>query len=90
MELKFVELDDIVRPKTSQKFREYIKVLMKHPGKWAEYPDKLNTPTEGYRLKKLVPGIEVRLTGGNNLAKKHPDKKPYTLYLRYVEPTELL
>jgi hypothetical protein len=28
--------------------------------------------------------IEVRLTGGNNLAKTHPDKKQWTVFMKFV------
>lgn len=90
MELKFVE-DSIVQELTSRGRRghnlpwaEFIEELYKHPNRWAEFPHKVNASASAYVNIERFKNIEVRLTGGNNLRKTHPDKKQWTVFLRFV------
>jgi hypothetical protein len=74
MELKFVE-DNIVEMLTGRGRRgqnlpwsEFIEELYKHPERWAEFPHKVNSSATAYVHIEKFQNIEVRLTGGNNLA----------------------
>ena len=90
MEIKFVE-DDIVEMLTGRGRRgqnlpwsEFIEELYKHPDRWAEFPHKVNSSATAYVHIEKFKNIEVRLTGGNNLAKTHPDKKQWTVFMKFV------
>jgi hypothetical protein len=90
MEIKFVE-DNIVEMLTARGRRgqnlpwsEFIEELYKHPDRWAEFPYKVNASATAYVHIEKFKNIEVRLTGGNNLAKMHPDKKQWTVFMRFV------
>jgi hypothetical protein len=93
MELKFVE-DSIVELLTTRGRRgqnlpwtEFIEELYKHPERWAEFPHKVNSSATAYVHIEKFQNIEVRLTGGNNLAKTHPDKKQWTVFMKFVPET---
>ena len=90
MQLKFVE-DSIVEELTSRGRRhdrlpwaQFIEELYKHPNRWAEFPHKINATASAYANINKFKNIEVRVTGGNNLGKNHPDKKQWTVFLRFV------
>lgn len=90
MQLKFVS-DEMVTELTSRGNRtkaivwtEFIEELYKHPNRWAEFPHKVNASASAYAATTRFKNIEVRLSGGNNLAKTHPDKKQWTVFLRFV------
>lgn len=93
MKLKFVADEEIKRTYRRKSaaidFTPFIEELYKHPNKWAEYPDKINNSTQAYRIRKQFNDIEVIITGGNNLAAGNPDKKLWTLYIRYT-PSEVI
>ena len=90
MKLKFVE-DAIVlkgrgRP-AKHDFATFVEELYKFPNQWAEFPEKVNFASAGYRVGEQFKDIEVVCQGGNALAKNHPNKKLWTVYLKYV-PSE--
>ncbi len=91
MEIKFVEDAIVQRAYTGRKethpWTEFIEELYKHPNKWAEFPDKINASATAYAQQEKYEDIEVIVSGGNNLARKHPDKKQWTVYLRFVPKT---
>lgn len=86
MELKFVE-DSIVASNRGKHAKypwsEFIEELYKHPGKWAEFPMKINNSISAYRVQDQYKDIIVRVKDGNNLAASHEDKLYWTVYLRY-------
>lgn len=90
MELKFVS-DDLVgrsRGKNAKyPWTEFIEELYKHPNRWAEFPIKVSNSITGYRVQESYKDIVVKMTDGNNLAKSHPNKAYWTVYLKY-EPSE--
>lgn len=92
MKLKFVPDTEVQardgRRNHLNKFTEFIEELYKHPNQWAEYPELINNSTTMYRMKERFDNIEVALRGGNNLAVNHPDKKSWTVYIRYVPDSE--
>lgn len=65
-----------------------VEQLYANPYKWAKFAH----PVPNHSWKKVIEdefdGIEVVLTGGNNLASDNPDKKFWTMYLRYVPKTQ--
>jgi len=94
MKIKFVE-DSVVRAsdgrrQTMEKFTTFIEELYQHPGKWAEYPEQVSHSATMYRIKDRFADIELALRGGNNLAIDHPDKKLWTVYVRYMPATPVV
>ena len=93
MELKFVEdkvVQSITRGRTgtiAPIVTAFIEELYKHPNKWAEFPIQISHTSQMYRIQKRFKDIEVRGTGGNNKATNDPDKKDWTVYMRFV-PSE--
>lgn len=87
MKIKWVaeaELEAIrVGRKPAHNLTPFIEELYAHPMQWAEFPEKVNTHSWGYRQMSIYNEIEVVQTGGNNLANNHPDKKQWTVYMRY-------
>jgi len=67
-----------------------IEELYQHPGKWAEYPEQVSHSATMYRIKDRFADIELALRGGNNLAIDHPDKKLWTVYVRYMPATPIV
>ena len=63
---------------------DFIEQLYANPNKWAEYPQKVGSHDWGYKIPNRFANIEVKQTGGNNLSASHPDKKAWTVYMRYV------
>ena len=61
----------------------FIEELYANPMKWAKFPVEVPQHTWGYRLMDNYENIEVVQTGGNNLANSHPDKKAWTVYVRF-------
>jgi hypothetical protein len=60
-----------------------IEQLYANPMRWAKLPVQFKHSAQVLRLKKAFKGIEVKSTGGNNLATTHPDKRLWTVYVRY-------
>lgn len=92
MELKFVA-DEIVNanrgPNRVYEWTEFIEELYKHPNKWAEFPVKIANSVTAYRVQETYKDVIVKVADGNNLKKSHPNKKYWTVYLRY-EPSDLI
>lgn len=88
MKLKFVSDEEIeaIRPGMYSKINwaSFIEELYKHPNQWAEFPEKINNAASAYNVKEKYKEIEVKITGGNALPLDHPDKRQWTVYLRYV------
>jgi len=61
----------------------FIEELYANPMKWAKFPIAVTQHTWGYRLMDSFKNIEVIQSGGNNLANSHPDKKAWTVYVRF-------
>lgn len=87
MKIKWVEEAELeairVGRKPTYNLTPFIEELYAHPMQWAEFPEKVNTHSWGYRQMSIYNEIEVVQTGGNNLANGHPDKKLWTVYMRY-------
>ncbi len=91
MEIEWVE-DDVVNSIRRGDKSPQIPILeamlvelKKNPGSWAKFPVPVNSQPVVHRWKMLFPGTEFRATGGNSLKANHPEKKQWTLYVRYVE-----
>jgi hypothetical protein len=61
----------------------FIEELYANPMRWAKFPVEIGQHTWGYRLMDSFKNIEVIQSGGNNLANSHPDKKNWTVYVRF-------
>lgn len=87
MKIKWVTDDEVknihVGRKRNHNITPFIEELYANPMKWAEFPEKVGTHSWGYRQMSIYNEIEVVQTGGNNLANNHPDKKAWTVYMRY-------
>jgi hypothetical protein len=90
LKIKFVNEADIMgRGRKSQyPFAEFIEELYKFPNQWAEFPEQVNFASQAYRVLEKYADIEVVCKGGNPLAKNHPDKKNWTVYIRYTPKDE--
>ncbi len=90
MQLKFIpdtiveELTNRGRRGSNMPWAEFVEELYKHPNRWAEFPHKVNASASAYANTEKFTNIEVRVSGGNNLAKNHADKKQWTVFLRFV------
>lgn len=60
-----------------------IEQLYANPMRWAKLPVQFKHSTQVIRLKRQFKNIEVKSTGGNNLATTHPDKRLWTVFVRY-------
>jgi hypothetical protein len=93
MEIKFVsdekvkELEYIGTKKKTKIWTDFMEELYKHPNRWAEFPVKVNSSASAYAQLKKFKDIEIKLMGGNNLAKNHPDKKQWTVFIRFTPET---
>lgn len=91
MKLKFVteeEINKLPRGRGPAKpYAEFIEELYKHPNRWAEFPEKISSSSSIATIRKRFKDIDVKMSGGNQLPVDHPDKKNWTLYLRYT-PSE--
>ena len=90
MKIKFVDDAVIANAsrgrKSSYPWAEFIEELYKHPNKWAEFPIQIGTATTAYRIEEQYANIKVLCTGGNQLSNSHPDKKLWTVYLKFEPP----
>jgi hypothetical protein len=87
MKIKWVEAAEVeairVGKKPNHNLTPFIEELYANPMQWAEFPEKVNTHSWGYRQMSIYNEIEVVQTGGNNLPATHPNKKAWTVYMRY-------
>jgi hypothetical protein len=89
MEIKFVDPSEIRKGgSVLPVVRELTEALKEHPNRWAELPIKVSTGTSVNRWKTLFPDFEFKGSGGNNFATGHPDKKLWTIYVRYSPKSE--
>jgi hypothetical protein len=93
MKLKFVSDKDIAMISLrgrdmSHKWTPFIEELYKHPNRWAEFPEKVNHSAQAYKVTQMFTDIEVKITGGNAHRVDHPDKKQWTVFVRYVPDNE--
>lgn len=93
MKLKFITDNDLERMTlrsrdTSVNWVPFIEELYKHPNRWAEFPEKVNHSAQAYKVTQRYKDIEVKITGGNSLRVDHPDKKQWTVFVRYVPDKE--
>jgi hypothetical protein len=68
----------------SHNWAPFIEELYKHPNRWAEFPEKVNHSAQAYRVTELYKDIQVKITGGNSHRVDHPDKKQWTVFVKYV------
>lgn len=93
MELKFVSDETALAVrgrKAAHNWAPLIEEIYKHPNRWVEAPWKLTSGTEAYRLRSRFKDIEVSIQGGNNLSKNSPDKKLWTVYIRFVPSAQII
>ena len=88
MELKFVDVPPDLRLKTRTLLREMIVELKNHPNKWAEFPLAVPNAVVVSTWRKAYPEFSFRATGGNNLNNADPNKKLFTIYIRYNKTEE--
>ena len=93
MKLKFVSDDEIARVslrgrEMSHNWAPFVEELYKHPNKWAQFPEQVNHSAQAYRITEIYQDIEVKITGGNSHRVDHPDKKLWTVFVRYVPNNE--
>ena len=85
--IKWVTDDEVAKAKVGRKAQYdisgFIEELYANPGAWAMFPEKVNSHAWAYRIPQRYAQIEVVQTGGNNLSGQHPDKKLWTVYMRY-------
>lgn len=92
MKIKFLsdaEVEELTKDRRGQHRNMYnwsaiIEELYKHPNRWAEMDFKVPSATTRRFLLERFKDIEVRMSGGNNLASSHPDKKLWSVYIKYV------
>lgn len=89
MKLKFltdkqVEEASLRARDMSHNWAPFIEELYKHPNRWAEFPEKVNHSAQAYRVTELYKDIQVKITGGNGHRVDHPDKKQWTVFVKYV------
>jgi hypothetical protein len=91
MEIKFVTEEEIAQKrgrKEKYPWAEFVEELYKYPNRWAEFPMRISNSASAYRVPQRFKDIEMRVSGGNNLANDHPDKLEWTVYLKYVVDVE--
>lgn len=90
--LKFVDEQTVkqaaTRGRNAYDWTSIIEELYAHPNQWAEIDRKIGFSTVAYRIKEKYEGIEVMCTGGNNLSMSNPEKKLWTIYMRFVPKPE--
>jgi hypothetical protein len=88
MKLKFVSDEEIKRltpgVRLGYDWATFIEELYKHPNQWAEFPERIKSANTGYAVRNNYKDIEVKVTGGNGLSINDPEKKLWTVYLRYT------
>lgn len=91
MTFKFVDEQTVkqaaTRGRKAYDWTSIIEQLYANPNQWVEIERKVGFSTVAYRLKEKYEGIETVCTGGNNLSMTHPDKKLWTVYMRFVPTT---
>jgi hypothetical protein len=88
MKIKFIDHMPPKRgPKSKYPWAEFIEELYKHPNRWAEFPMLVAHSITAYNVSQRFADIEVSISGGNNFAIDNPNKKDWTVYLRYVPKT---
>jgi hypothetical protein len=93
MKLKFVSDKELAQATLrsrdmSPDWASFVEELYKHPNRWAEFPEKVNHSAQAYRITGMYKDIEVKITGGNSHRLDHPDKKQWTVFVRYVPDRE--
>ena len=93
MKLKFLTDSEIARVSLrgrdmSHNWAPFIEELYKHPNRWAEFPEKVNHSAQAYKVTQMYKDVEVKITGGNGHRVDHPDKKQWTVFVRYVPDNE--
>jgi hypothetical protein len=89
MKLKFLTDNEVMQATLrardmSHKWAPFIEELYRHPNRWAEFPEKVNHSAQAYRVTELYKDIQVKITGGNSHRVDHPDKKQWTVFVKYV------
>lgn len=93
MEIEFIP-DEQVSNRSSIMFelRLFLKALEEHPdslNRWAKFPLPLNSGSSIPLYRKQFPQFVFRGTGGNNLPTKHPNKKLWTLHIKFTGSEEV-
>lgn len=91
MEIEWVAneiVDDIYKGSrksgASKTMRLMFESLKQNPGVWAKFPIEVNSNASVDRWKRMYKGLECKVTGGNQRPIGAPDKKLWTVYVRYV------
>jgi hypothetical protein len=89
MKLKFLTDKELEQATLRQRdmshnWAPFIEELYKHPNRWAEFPEKVNHSAQAYRVPEMYKDIQVKITGGNSHRVDHPDKKQWTVFVKYV------
>ncbi|CAB4149283.1 hypothetical protein UFOVP536_70 [uncultured Caudovirales phage] len=90
MKLKFVD-DEVVKQAATRGRKAYdwtsiVEQLYANPNKWVELDRQIGFPNAAYRAREKFAGIEIVCSGGNLLTMSDPNKKLWTVYMRFVEP----
>jgi hypothetical protein len=92
MKLKFVDDATVaqaaLRGRKTFNWIAVVEELYAHPNKWIEVEETVAFPTNAYRIRDKFEGIEVVCSGGNLFAVSHPEKKNWTVYIRFVAPED--
>ena len=88
MKLKFVDDKVVEQARVRGRGNKFdwptiIEQLYANPNKWVELPETVPYPSGAYYAKKFE-GIEVVCSGGNLLKPDNPDKKHWTVYIRFA------
>lgn len=71
----------------NDRFEVFMETLLAHPdaiGKWAKMPFEIPHATVvSMAWRKKYPECKFRCSGGNNLNVKDPNKKLWTIYVKY-------
>ena len=67
----------------SNDITQIIEQLYANPMKWAKLPFQMPASSSVNRITKRFNGIEATMTGGNNLRIDDPNKKNWTVFLRF-------
>jgi hypothetical protein len=87
LKIEWVPDDEVATKRLGRKPKYDVSAFMEelyaNPMRWAKFPVGVSQHTWGYRLMDNYENIEVIQSGGNNLANSHPDKKDWTVYVRF-------